>query len=110
MFDNLHPDDVLFFNEVRNAMFKVARDYALPLKSVSPTSMPAKGMNDFLGRCFHSGEIEIVMRATVDGEWCEAPRTPDLVWKTAAHELSHLRHMNHGHAFQEFQLELEEAL
>lgn len=106
----LHPDDVLFFNEVRTAMFRVAKKYELPLVSVEPYKMPSKAMADLLGCCSASGHIQIVMRATVDGQFCDEPRTPDKVWDTAAHELAHLRHFNHGDAFVHFAIELREAL
>lgn len=110
MIPNLHPDDLLFFNEVVAAMRAVAKRYQLPLRNITAAHMPEKGMNDFLGRCFVSGDIELVMRATVDGQFCEAPRSPERVWQTAAHELAHLKHMNHGPAFHEFFAELTVAL
>lgn len=106
----LHPDDVLFFHEVRDAMRRVAKAYKLPLKSVVPATMPEEGMIDYKGRCFSTGEIEMVMRTTVDGEWSTASRTPASVWSTAAHELAHLKHMNHGEAFKTFAIELLGAI
>lgn len=106
----VHPDDLLFFNEVAEVMRKVAKIYDLPLRSITGYPMPTKGMADRLGECYGNGDIRLVMRATVNGVWCEEPRTPELVWKTAAHELAHLRHMNHGVAFQEFHDELMEAV
>lgn len=106
----MHPDDVLFFNEVRDAMLRVAKQYQLPLRSVTAASMPEKGMQDYLGRCFSTGDIELVMRATVDGVFCDAPRTPADVWRTAAHELAHLKHMNHGLAFETLFFELMSAI
>lgn len=108
--NNLHPDDVLFFNEVVAAMRRVAKQYELPLRSISPATMPAKGMQNFLGRCFGTGDIELVMRATVDGQFCDEGRTPADVWRTAAHELAHLKHMNHGPQFEELFAELRIAL
>jgi hypothetical protein len=106
----IHPDDLLFFNEVVVSMRRVAERYGLPLRTVTALPMPEKGLADRLGDCRSTGDIRLVMRATVNGEWCEAPRTPACVWETAAHELAHLRHMNHGHAFQEFTIELLQAL
>lgn len=106
----LHPDDVLFFNEVRAAMFRVAKSYGLPLRSIEPMSMPEKALADRLGDCSQSGNIRMVMRATVDGAWCEAPRSPERTWETAAHELAHLKHFNHSSAHAEFTLELLMAL
>lgn len=109
-FTHLHPDDVLFFNEVRTAMMKVARSYGLAVRSIEPLAMPEAGMAGRLGDCDASGAIRLVMRATVNGEWCAEPRTPELVWRTAAHELAHLRHFNHGVGHHEFTTELHEAL
>ena len=106
----IHPDDVLFFNEVVVAMRTLAKRYHLPLKSVTGGHMPAIGVADFLGKCHHNGDIEIVLRATVDGEFCEHPISPAQVWETVAHELAHLKHFNHGKEFDLFRIELLEAL
>lgn len=110
MFQNLHPEDLLFFNEVVAAMKRVAREYDLPLRNVTPMAMPAEGMADRMGDCSHDGNIRIVMRCTVNGEWCDAPMSPNEVWDTASHELAHLRHFNHGAEFNEFWTELHEAI
>lgn len=107
---NLHPDDLLFFTEVCGVMRAVAKRYDLPLREIVPATMPQKGMADFLGLCHYNGKIELVMRATVDGVFVDAPRTPADVWRTAAHELAHLKHMNHGNAFMEFHAELMRAI
>jgi hypothetical protein len=106
----LHPDDVLFFAEVSDIMRKVARHYKLPLRKIDPYPMPDRAMADRLGDCAHDGTIRLVMRATVDGQFVEAPRNPEKVWETAAHELAHLKHMNHGVTFQEFELEMRQAV
>lgn len=104
---NLHPDDVLFFHEVVAAMRRVAKKYDLPLRSVSPEPNPEAPCH--LGTCSVDGCINLVFRFQVDGEWTE-PRRPEDVWKTAAHELAHLKHFNHGVKFQEFEEELREAM
>lgn len=106
----LHPDDVLFFHEVKRAMWNVATKYNLRLRSITPMPMPEKDLIDSLGDCNSSGDIRLVMRATVDGQWVNAPRSPKDVWSTAAHELAHLKHMNHGEKFQEFAMELFTAI
>lgn len=106
----LHPDDLMFFHEVSNAMWKVAHKYRLPLRSITAYPMPERDLADRLGDCSADGHIRLVMRATIDGLWASAPRTPELVWKTAAHELAHLRHFNHGDKHAEFQVELLQAL
>ena len=106
----LHPDDLLFFNEVSSAMRIVARNYGLPLKSIDFLPMPASGMADRLGQCSPSGHIGLVLRCTVDGVWCDAPLSPNEVWDTAAHELAHLCHFNHGTSFEAFRMELLTAI
>lgn len=106
----VHPDDLLFFNEVRTAMFRVAKQYDLALRSVEHTANPESG-KVFYGQCHTvTGCIEIVVRPTFKGVWAEAPLSPGEVWDTAAHELAHLRHANHGYEFVQFHLELREAL
>src|SRR3990172_7081848 len=106
---NIYPDDVLFFTEVSQAMRNVAKKYELPLQSITSLPMPKAGMADRMGDCSHSGNIRLVLRCTENGQWCDAPMSPQEVWDTAAHELAHLRHMNHGIAFQEFYDELCDA-
>jgi hypothetical protein len=106
----IHPDDILTFTEVTAAMRRVAAKYDLPLKTISGLPMPKSGMANRLGDCAWSGDIRLVLRCTVDGEWCSDPISPDVVWDTAAHELAHLRHMNHGEAFQDFCEELQVAM
>jgi len=106
----IHQDDLLFFHDVATTMRAVAAEYKLFVKSISHYPMPASGMVDCKGDCSHDGNIRLVMRCTENGQWCAAPRTPASIWQTAAHELAHLRHFNHGVEFQEFQLELEEAI
>lgn len=107
---NLHPDDLLFFNEVAGAMRRVAKKYELPLCSIEPLTMPSIGMADRMGDCSPTGAIRLVMRCSVNGAWCDAPLSPQEVWNTAAHELAHLRHMNHGREFALFEEELREAV
>ncbi len=106
----VHPDDVLFFHDVRSAMQKIAKRYALPLRTITVLPMPEAGMADRKGDCTHDGHIRLVMRCTVDGEWCASPRNPDDVWSTAAHELAHLKHFDHGTKHYEFSQELYQAL
>lgn len=105
-----HVDDLLFFTEVATAMTAVARAYTLPLRVISHLAMPKSGMADRMGQCDATGHIQLVLRCTVDGQWCDEPMSPSEVWDTAAHELAHLRHMNHGVKFQEFEEEMREAI
>jgi hypothetical protein len=63
-----------------------------------PATMPQRH-GGFPRSLLQHGDIELVMRATVDGVFVDAPRTPADVWRTAAHELAHLKHMNHGPQF-----------
>lgn len=106
----IHPDDILTFHEVTKAMRKLATEYNLPLKSVSGLPMPKTGMADRMGECTNDGHIRLVLRCTVNGKWCDEPMSPEEIWDTAAHELAHLRHFNHGLQFQEFEDELKLAM
>ena len=106
----IHPDDVLAFKEVVEAMRRVAAKYELPLKTVTGLPMPKSGMADRLGDCSPSGNIRLVLRCTENGQWCDEPMSPKEVWDTAAHELAHLRFMNHGQEFQDFNEELQVAM
>ncbi len=106
----IHPDDILTFTEVVAAMRRVAAKYDLPLRNITGYRMPQQGMADRLGDCAYTGDIRLVLRCTVDGRWCEEPISPNEVWDTAAHELAHLRHMDHGLQFQEFYEELYSAM
>lgn len=106
----IHPDDILLFQEVSKVARQVARHYELPLRSIEGFPMPKKDMADWMGDCSHTGVIRIVLRCTVDGEWCDAPLSPPEVWDTVAHELAHLRYMDHGEEFWKFQVELKQAV
>jgi len=105
----VHPDDVLLFTEVSKAMRVVARKYELPLRNIEGYPMPKDGMADCMGDC-NGRDIRIVLRCTENGEWCEEPISPEEVYKTAAHELAHLRYLNHGSDFQDLLEELEFAM
>jgi hypothetical protein len=106
----LHVEDVPLFAKIQDAMKTVASNYRLRLTSIEPMTMPATGMADRLGECSHDGRIRLVLRCTVNGEWCDAPMSPDEVWDTAAHELAHLRFFDHSTDHAEFTLELLAAL
>lgn len=106
----IHPDDILLFTEICAAMRRVAKNYELPLRNITGLPMPKSGMANRLGDCSYSGDIRLVLRCTENGQWCDEPCTPANVWDTAAHELAHLRHMNHGEAFQVFSEELQVAM
>jgi hypothetical protein len=107
---NIHPDDILTFTKLCDAMKFVARQYGLPLRTITGYPMPKTGMANRMGDCSHSGDIRIVLRCTENGQWCDKPLDPDVIWDVAAHELAHLRHMNHGLEFQDFCEELQVAM
>lgn len=106
---NLHPDDILLFHEVAAAMRRVAKQYGLPLVSVEPHPDPAYA-TAARGYCTADGRIFIALRGQVDGTWDAEPRRDEDVWQTAAHELAHLKHFNHGAGFQEFEQEMCAAM
>ena len=107
---DIHPDDILTFREVSDAMRIVAKNYNLPLKSISGLTIPKRGLFDRLGDCSHSGNIRLVLRCSENGIWEKDPCSPDQVWETGAHELAHLRYMNHGLEFLDFCEELQVAM
>jgi hypothetical protein len=106
----IHPDDILLYTEVVGAMRRVAAKYGLPLRNITGYPMPEAGMADRMGDCSSTGDIRLVLRCTVNGAWCEMPLSPEEVWDTAAHELAHLKHLNHGLEFQDFYEELKFAM
>ena len=106
----LHPDDILLFTEIAGVMRRVAKHYDLPLRQIEAFPMPTAGMANRLGECDSTGTIRLVLRATVNGQFVDAPCTPEDVWRTAAHELAHLRYMDHGLEFQTFELEMWQAV
>lgn len=106
----IHPDDILTFKEVTDAMRRVAAKYELPLRTITGLPLPKRGMFDRLGDCAYSGDIRLALRCTENGQWCDEPINPDIVWDTAAHELAHLKFMNHGPDFQDFCEELQVAM
>ncbi|MEN6605890.1 MAG: hypothetical protein ABFD60_01505 [Bryobacteraceae bacterium] len=105
----LHPDDVLLFHEIAAAMRQVSKRYNLKLHDVAPHPQPEYATAP-LGDCSIDGHIRLVMRGMTAGKWDDEPRREQDVWNTAAHELAHLRHFNHGIQFQEFETELIEAM
>ena len=106
----IHPDDLLLFTEISAAMWRVASAYDLPLKSVSGLPTPSRGLYDRLGDCSYTGHIRLVLRCSVNGVWADEPNSPQQVWETGAHELAHLRHMNHGSEFENLCAELIAAM
>jgi hypothetical protein len=106
----LHPDDTPLFLEVATKMREVAKTYNLPMKSIEPMPRPEFETSN-LGDCNPSlGHIRLVLRGMQNGQWAEAPRTVDAVYKTAAHELAHLRYIRHDLGFHQFEEELRQAM
>lgn len=108
--DNLHIDDLLFFQQVERSMRRVAKDYELRLREVRPIAN-AKD-TPIYGDCSpHEGVCRIAFRVReADGTWAEFPLPPKEVWDTAAHELAHLRYSGHGESFKTFHAELLVAI
>jgi len=105
---HLHPDDMVLYQQVVSAMRSVAKQYSLRLASVTPHPDPHVGI-DRLGDCDSRGNVRLILRFKDGRNWTE-PRREDNVWQTAAHELAHLKHMNHGPAFQAFEQEMMQAM
>jgi len=127
--DNLHPEDVLFFAEVAAAMRRVASNYELPLRSISPLPDAHLDLDtDRWGDGDSMGNIRLMLRPKVvltapgveprgsrinpgsDLLWADAPLSPAVIWENAAHELAHLRHLDHSQAHYDLSMELEQAL
>lgn len=108
--DGLHTDDVKLFRRVKALAEQVAEKYQLPLTAIIPHPDCTYAKSP-LGDCATTGVIRLVLRGKeADGSWATEPRAEDNVWATAAHELAHLRHMNHGLQFQQFEVEMQRAL
>jgi hypothetical protein len=108
--EHLHSDDVKLFRRVKKLMEAVAERYQLPLRSIIPHP-DARYTSSPLGDCDTNGIIRLVLRGKLDnGTWDEEVRAELSVWNTGAHELAHLKHMNHGLQFQEFEIEMQQAL
>lgn len=105
----IHPSDIGLFKTVKDAMEFVAKTYELPLKSITPMANPEYSSAP-LGDCSSDGNIRLTLRGMENGRWAEESRAEQDVWRTAAHELSHLRFMDHESHFWEFMMELETAL
>lgn len=109
----LHPDDVLFFAEVAAAMRTLALRRGLPLKTVTHLPDEHLGIEDTdrWGDCDREGNVRLLLRAkTPIGEWIQDPLSPGEVWRTAAHELAHLRYRSHGPEHAELEEDLLTAL
>jgi hypothetical protein len=106
--NNVHTEDMILFTEIAAAMRSVAREYRLPLLSVTHHPDPEKGI-DRLGDCDARGNIRLILRFKENGKWSE-PRREEDAWGTAAHELAHLRHFNHGAEFLAFEQEMRAAM
>jgi len=106
----IHVDDILVFKEISEQMRIVAKNYELPLRSITGLPMPKSGLFDRMGDCDGSGNVRLVLRCVENGIWCDEPLSPKEVIATAAHELAHLRHLNHGAAFLDFCEELQVAM
>jgi hypothetical protein len=107
--DHIHPNDVGFFTEVATRIREVAQHYSLPLRRVRHMANPNFATSP-QGRCHADGTIELTIRERERGKWSEGTVSPERIWQVAAHELAHLRHMNHGKDFQEFESEMLAAL
>lgn len=105
----IHANDLRLLKTVTDAMEYVAKEYGLPLKSVRPSD-DAEYATANLGTCSKSGDIQITFRGKTGGVWEEKALPEQEVWDTAAHELAHLRHFDHGVEFHEFEMELQTAM
>jgi hypothetical protein len=106
---NVHVEDLPLFVEITTAMRRVAKMYQLPLKDIFHNPNP-EGPTEYLGRCHHDGRIELIFRWKQNGKWMADRRRDEDIWGTAAHELAHLRHFNHGVEFYEFEQEMLAAM
>ena len=107
---DIYPDDVPLFVEIATQMRTVAHQYGLHLRKVSHTVKPSL-KTSALGTCDASGHIHLTLRTKDSkGNWMAEMMSVDRVWEVAAHEMAHLRHMNHGDQFREFEAEMLTAL
>lgn len=109
--DLLHPEDVLLFAEVASAMRRVANKHGLNLRSVGHLPDEKVGFDtDRWGDCDRHGNIRLLLRAKVNGQWTTERLSDEEIWRVAAHELAHLRYYEHTDKHRELSEELEFAL
>jgi len=93
----LLKEDQPYFENIKVITLMTADRFGLELKEVVPSVLPRKGkVQHFLGWCSSSGTIKISVRAVENKKWAKA-RNPDRdILLTVAHELAHLKYMDHG--------------
>ena len=129
--NQLHPDDVVLFNECRDLAFEISSKRGLKLKEVRPQRrFDDRGA---LGRCYiRERRIQIAFRNRYPlnmwwrddqekaGTWyedridyvgfrCGLKRgyTTDSIYHIVTHEMAHLRHKGHDKKFWNFCRRLE---
>ena len=108
---NLHPDDYLIYMKALLLAREGAAHFGLRLQALEPFpkgTLETEYERGVYGRCYGTGLIHIAFRyTTAEGKWLG--RLPEHeIFDTVAHELAHLRYMNHGDGFKKFYREIKQ--
>lgn len=107
-----HPADVPVFEKMERVGNFVAKKEGLGRIYIKPKDRPYPGRST--GRCWSNGTIEMVVRykwrKNGTWEWDDKRQSDDWFLETLAHELAHLKHMNHRPEFKRYAEELQASV
>ena len=106
--DQLHPDDRILFDEMEALAHRLAAMIGEVLHGFEPKTPAWPGSP--VGKCYGDGRITILFRhrnrMEDGGEWCTDRFLLQDIRQTVAHEVAHLRYMDHSPEFRALEAQL----
>lgn len=100
---SLHPADVVRYMQVLLVAKEAVKELGLRMPDIRPAPEPKRLHSEGVyGLCHQSGEIHIVLRFMDHNGFWLGPLPEWEVYDTLAHELAHLRHMDHSQNFWDY--------